>query len=143
MADSKNYTEEQLELLRYIQENNAKRRKELEAEGCTFYTLATEDLDSWIKSGINNIADYEHNEAASIHSDMTKERYGSRIRYPYSEMTTEDINEDIDRMSEHNKLDQEHEQKLKEEEQKRAEERKKDNKYQGNFAFSGLNSLMK
>lgn len=137
------YTEEQLELKKYLEERNAKRRKEMEAAGATFYTLPMEDLDKWIEAGINNIAEYLHDEAASIHSDMCKERYGMRMRYPYSEMTTEDINEDIDRMVEHQRLDDEHEKKLQAEEQKQAEERKKANKYQGNFAFSGLDSLMK
>lgn len=137
------YTEEQLELKKYLEECNQKRREEMKAQGVTFYTLPDEDIDRWIEAGINNIAEFKHDEAASTHSDMTKDIYGFRMRYPYGEMATEDIWEDVARMADEQRAAVEYKENLKLEEEKMAQERKKDNKYQGNFAFKGLDGMMR
>lgn len=135
------YTEEQLALKVYLEERNAKSKAYYEANGYTFYTLPSEDLDHWVKYGVNNIAQFEHQMAAGTHSDMTKELHGSRVRYPYSEMSTEDINEDIDRMGKMLKDREKELEAMEEQEAKKLLERKKANKYQGNFAFAALRDM--
>lgn len=136
------YTKEQLELKEFLEKGNEQKRKELEAEGCTFYTLPVEDIDYWISMGINNIEQYEHNDAAATHSDLFKELYGSRPRWPYDEMTTEDILESVDHMCkemrERNKTPEE----IKKDQENVIQELKKSGKETGNYAFADLGNMM-
>lgn len=99
MTKKKEYTEEQLALKAYIEKGNQKLKEEAEAAGQSVMFTAQEDIDHWISMDINNIAQYEHAAAAGNHSDIYKDIYGSKPRWmPYEHMTTEEIQEDIDRI---------------------------------------------
>jgi RNase H-fold protein (predicted Holliday junction resolvase) len=101
------------------------------------------DLEYWNVRGIQTVEQFEHYLAQSTHYDLNKEVNGIRPRwFKYDEMTTEEIEREIDSLC--NQMDQEEQwqKELEEVEKKEHEERKARNAYQPNLALSGLKDLM-
>lgn len=114
----------------------------LEAEGSTFYTIPVEDIDYWISVGINNIEQYNHNDAAATHSDLFKDLYGRRPRWPYDSMRTEDINEHIDHLSKEMEEKMKSPKDIKKDQEEIMENLKKSGKETGNYALANLGSML-
>ena len=91
------YTVEQLALKAHIEAKNVETAQWVNAEEGRWAMSVTDNLDHWADYGIFNIAQYNHYMAAANHYDLYKEINGIRPRWMnYDEMSTEEIEADID-----------------------------------------------
>lgn len=136
------YTQEQLELHAHIKAQNEAFIARCKAEGSTFYMHPTDDLDCWVNMGINNIAQYEHMQAVSLFSDMYKDVVGIRPRWNFDNMTTEEINHEIDLLVKRSDQEEAWKAEQKAIEESYLAECKKANEYKPNLLFAGLKDLL-
>lgn len=133
------HTKDQLELQAHIERENKLSKEKAEEEGMTIFCQPTSDPDHWAEVGIYNVEEYQHEEAASLYSDMYKEMTGIRPRG--RNMTTDEYRYEIDQMAERNREQQKTEEQRKKESLD-AQAKKQDKEYQPNNPFSGLRDMM-
>lgn len=139
-----NYTEDQIKLKAFIEEQNELSRKKAEEAGMKLLTTTVSDPEHWAKYGVHNIEQFKHEEAASIHYDYYKELNGIRPRWmKYDKMTTAEIKYEIEQLDQQAKDQEKFEAEQKAKEEAEAKARKEANKYQPNNAFSGLKDMMR
>jgi nitrogen fixation/metabolism regulation signal transduction histidine kinase len=126
------YSASQLALKAYIEKNNAEHSDNL-------YSVNT-DLDHWARYSISNIKEYDHYMASEAHSQVFRDIYGVKPRYIYENMSTDEIQSDINTMLKH---EMEEQQEQKDAEAKILKQRRENNKPILNRPFSDLKSMMK
>jgi hypothetical protein len=93
-----NYTADQLALKAHIEARNAEWVARCEAEGATFYTTTTTDLDHWAESGVFNLEQYERHCLIGEISDASKDAYGFRLRLDWDSMSLEELRDEASRV---------------------------------------------
>lgn len=139
----KNLTQEQIDLQAYIESSNEAIRERFKENPKAMFTTTVSDPLFWEKMGVTNIKTYEHSCAQSFHYDLYKEINGIRPRWMnYDAMTTEEINEDIDRLLKQQEYEEQYELECKALEIQRAKDLALANAYKPNNVFADLKSLI-
>tara|TARA_R110000751_G_scaffold24068_1_gene65903 strand:+ start:395 stop:703 length:309 start_codon:yes stop_codon:yes gene_type:complete len=75
----------------YAIASNVKRRAEMAAIGCTFFSLLPESAEHFVLYGYENALELVRGNLIQSISDCHKDEYGFRPRYSYSEMSLEEL----------------------------------------------------
>lgn len=137
------YTKEQLALKAHIDAQNEKDKQEAEAEGRSLLSTMVSDPEHWAGYDVYTIDQYEHLSAQGKHTDLFKEIEGTKPRWmPYEDMTTQEINDQIERLEKLMKEKMKTPAEIKEDQNKVMEKIKESGKEAGNYAFANLRNDM-
>ena len=112
-------------------------------ENGSIFSLVDE-LSHWHDYNIYTVAQFDHYDAQTTHYELYNDVHEIKPRWiKYSEMTTEQINAEIDSLVEESKSQEQREKENAEEYSRIVQQRKAKNSYKPNNAFAGLKDLMK